>query len=146
MKLGVFLLEERGGAAGQDRRLRPGQVEHQLLDHLLGDCLALRQRILVPLGPMDVKLLGPELDAALGALMRGGQSPGEIPLREKFVIDLYFWLNDDPFVDELVEVREVDLRARELHALAAVELHGRVLQFYYGWVQSSRTSKASNDG
>lgn len=82
MKLGVFLLLERRGAAGQDCRLGFRQIENQLLNHLFGGCLCLRLRILVPFGPMDIKLLSPELYAALGPLMRGGQSPGEISLRE----------------------------------------------------------------
>ena len=92
---------------------------------------------------MDIKLLSPELYAALGPLMRGRQSPGEISLREKFVIDFYFWLNDHSLVYELVEVREVDLRTRELHALAAGELHSKGFYNFIivaRWVKTSKIS------
>ena len=104
MKLGDFLLLERGGAAGQDCRFAFGQIEHQLLNHLLRRCPALRLCVLVPFVPMHIKLLRPELYAALGPLVGGGQSPSEIPLREEFVIDFNFWLNCHPFVYELVEM------------------------------------------
>lgn len=125
MKLGDFLLLERRGTAGQDCRLAFGHIEHQLLNHLFGRCPGICLWVLVPFGPMHIKLLRPELYAALGPLVRGGQSLSEIPLGEKFVIDFNFWLNGHPPVYELVEVREVDLRTGELHAVAAGELHSR---------------------
>jgi hypothetical protein len=64
---------------------------------------------------MQIEALGPQLDTALGPLVGGGQSLCEVSLGKQFVVDLDFGLDDYLLVNELVEMREVDLGARKFN-------------------------------
>lgn len=81
--------------------------------------------------PVEVELLRPELETAADSLVGDGEFLSEVAVREEFVGDLHFRLDRDFLLDQLVQVRQIDLAPREVHAAAADGLHHAGALFYY---------------
>jgi hypothetical protein len=80
---------------------------------------------------VKVELLRPELETAADPLVGDGEFLSEVAVGEEFVGDFHFGLDCDFLLDELIEVRQIDLAPREVHATAAEGLHHAGALFYY---------------
>jgi len=66
------------------------------------------------MGPMEIKFLLSKLCATLVPLMWDREFFSEGSLGEEFGAYLYFWLDYDFSLDELIKVGEVDFRSWEI--------------------------------